>query len=75
MSFTLPDLEPVTDPGAASGTGEALRERLHGGLRAALRSRDMVAAAGLGAAEAQRRGLTGAEVGQIVDAEIAGLRR
>jgi uncharacterized protein len=75
------------------------------GLRAALRSRDMVAAAalrsalgaianaeavlvdpsvapttsqhvagaaaGLGAAEAQRRGLTGAEVDQIVDAEIA----
>jgi uncharacterized protein len=29
------------------------------------------AAAGLGAAEARRRGLTGAEVDQIVDAEIA----
>ena len=87
-------------------TAEDLTERLHAGLRAALRSRDMVAAAalrsalaaianaeavatdspavapassehvagavaGLGAGEAKRRVLTDAEVGQIVDAEIA----
>jgi hypothetical protein len=95
----------VTSADRGGGTGDDLRERLRDGLRAALRSRDMVAAAalrsalgaianaeavpvdqsaadpttsqhvagaaaGLGAAEAQRRGLTGAEVGQIVDAEI-----
>ena len=96
----------MTSADRGGGTGEDLRERLHGGLRAALRSRDMIAAAalrsalaaianaeavpvdpsaadlstsqhvagaaaGLGAGEAQRRGLSDAEVGQIVDAEIA----
>ncbi|HEX5188030.1 MAG TPA: hypothetical protein VFW16_00710 [Streptosporangiaceae bacterium] len=96
----------MTSADRPGGAGDDLIERLHAGLRAALRSRDMVAAAalrsalaaianaeavvtdppasaptssehvagavaGLGAAEAQRRALTDAEVGQIVDAEIA----